>query len=202
MMVHIFSAHGPAQENTYFRQKEAELLDHLRSEKKLETERKRIEEAIGVTDQSILQDLWELGYTCDTVMLLPLVPLLQVAWADGELSCRETERIRELAHVRGLMEGTPAFDLLERWLSRKPTDEFFLKTLGVIRNLLSVLCPEELNVVKQDLISCCTYIAQGSGAILGLGNTIGAVEQKLLADIAIELEQKNHAAAREIVRQL
>jgi hypothetical protein len=51
-------------------------------------------------------------------------------------------------------------------------------------------------------MSCCTYIAQGSGAILGLGNTIGSVEQKLLADIATVLEQENPALAKEIVQQL
>jgi hypothetical protein len=72
----------------------------------------------------------------------------------------------------------------------------------VIRNLLSVLGPEELDAVKQDLISCCTYIAQGSGAILGLGNTIGSSEQKLLADIATALEQENPALAKKIVQQL
>jgi hypothetical protein len=135
-------------------------------------------------------------------MLLPLVPLVQVAWADGELSFRESKRIRELANIRGLAEGTPAFDLLERWLSRGPSDEFFLRTLSGIRNLLSVLRLEKLDAVKQDLISCCPYIAQGSGAILGLGKTIGSAEQKLLADIATALEQENPVLAREIVRQL
>jgi hypothetical protein len=135
-------------------------------------------------------------------MLLPLVPLVQVAWADGELTWREGERIRELAHVRGLGEGTPAFDLLETWLNHRPSDEFFLKTLCVIRNLLSALHLDELQTVKQDLISCCTYIARGSGAILGLGDEIGGAEQKLLADIANALEQGHQEATRAIVRQL
>jgi hypothetical protein len=53
----IFSALGPAQENAYFHQKEAELFDHLRREKELEAERQRIAEEIGMADQSILQDL-------------------------------------------------------------------------------------------------------------------------------------------------
>ncbi len=202
MMNHIFSPWGPAQETAYFRRKEAELLDHLRLERELEAERQRIAEAIGAADQSVLQTLQELGYTRDTVTLLPLVPLVQVAWADGELSLRESERIRELALIRGLGEGTPAFDLLETWLRHRPSDEFFLRTLRVIRNLLSVLRPEELGTVKQDLISCCTHIAKGSGAILGLGNEIGSIERKLLEDIAMALEQENPVAAREIVSQL
>jgi len=202
MMNHIFSPLGPVQEIAFFHQKEAELLDHLRLERELEAGRQRIAEAIGATDQSILQTLQELGYTRDTVTLLPLVPLVQVAWADGELSLRESERIRELAHIRGLGKGTPAFDLLETWLCHRPSDEFFLRTLRVIRNLLSVLRPEELRAVKQDLISCCTYIAQGSGAILGLGHEIGSAERKLLEDIAMALEQENLVAAKEIVRQL
>lgn len=200
-MKHIF-AKGTAGEELYFHQKEAELFERLRHGFELEAERQRIGDAIGVADQSILRNLQDLGYTRDTIMLLPLVPLVQVAWADGELTLRESERIRELAHIRGLGEGTPAFDLLEAWLRRRPSDEFFLKTLRVIRNLLSALHQDELETVKQDLISCCTYIARGSGAILSLGNRIGCAEQKLLADIAAALEQENQEAARTIVRQL
>ena len=201
-MKHTLYSKGKTRENAYFHEKDAELIERLRRGFELEAERQRLGEAIGVADQSILRNLQDLGYTRDTIMLLPLVPLVQVAWVDGELASRESERIRELVHIRGLGEGTPAFDLLESWLRRRPSDEFFLKTLCVIRNLLSALHEDELQTIKQDLISCCTYIARGSGAILGLGNEIGSAEQQLLAEIANALELENREAARAIVRQL
>jgi hypothetical protein len=145
----------------------------------LRLEGRKIGEAIGVADQGILQSLRDLGYTRDTVVLLSLVPLVQVAWANGEVSSREPKRIRELAHMRGIGEGTPAFDLLESCLS----DEVFLKTLRVIGRLLNALRPDERNAVKQEFISSCSYVTQGSGAVLGLGNAIGFSERRLLEEM-------------------
>lgn len=95
-MKHVFSALGPAQENLYFRLKEAELLDHLRREAGLAAGLQRIGGAAGAADQDLLHGLLDLGYTSDTVVLLPLVPLVQIAWANREVSSRELERIREL----------------------------------------------------------------------------------------------------------
>jgi hypothetical protein len=201
-MKHIFSALGPAQENLYFRQKEAELLNHLRREAGLAAGLQRIGGAAGAADQDLLHGLLDLGYTSDTVVLLPLVPLVQIAWANREVSSRESERIRELAHTRGIDEGSPAFDLLESWLSRGFSDEFFRKTLRVIGRLLNALRPDERNAVKQEFISSCSYVAQGSGAILGLGNAIGFPERKLLEEIAGTFEQESKKSADEIARRM
>jgi hypothetical protein len=41
-------------------------------------------ERTGVVDQEILKDLETLGYTPETVMLLYLVRLLEVAWGGGQ----------------------------------------------------------------------------------------------------------------------
>ena len=203
MMNHIFGPLGPAQEDAYFRNKEAELLARRRRQAELEAEVRRIGESIGAVDQRVFQTLQELGYTRDTVALLPLVPVVQIAWANGEVSSREAKRIRELALLRGLGEGTPAFKLLESWLLRRPSDEFFLKTLRVIRCLLSARQPEDLSAAKQDLISCCTYIAQGSGAFLGLGDAIGVPERKALGEIATGIEaEKEAATGQSVQRQL
>jgi hypothetical protein len=149
MMNHIFAPLGPAQEDAYFRNKEAELLDRRRRQAELEAEVRRIGESIGAVDQRVLQGLLDLGYTRDTVVLLPLVPVVQIAWANGEVSSREAKRIRELALLRGLGEGTPAFKLLASWLVRKPSEEFLLESLRVIRCLLSARRPEDLSAARR-----------------------------------------------------
>ena len=40
----------------------------------------------GLSDPELLRDLNELGFTPETVTLLPLVPIVQVAWAEGGVS--------------------------------------------------------------------------------------------------------------------
>ena len=54
-----------------------------------EAGRRNLAERTGVADDEVLRDLEALGYTSDTVMLLHLAPLVQVAWAEGGVSERE-----------------------------------------------------------------------------------------------------------------
>jgi hypothetical protein len=89
-------------EETYFRKKEQELIEKIRR-------RRELKEATGAAEEEILNDLQALGYTRETVeRLLHLMPLVQVAWAEGFVTKRERERIFEVAGLRGVAEGTPA----------------------------------------------------------------------------------------------
>src|SRR5262249_47638727 len=65
--------------------------------------------ATGISDDEILKELHDLGYTQETVILAHLVPLLQVAWIDGSVSGPERAGILEAARLRGVEENTPAY---------------------------------------------------------------------------------------------
>jgi hypothetical protein len=99
-------------EEEYFQKKEKELLEKLRRRMQAEAERGQIAEALGVQDTEILGDLQALGYTRETVALLHLVPLIQVAWADGDVTLRERDLILELAGSRGIAEDSIAYQQL------------------------------------------------------------------------------------------
>ena len=59
--------------------------------------------------------------------LLPFVPPIQVAWAEGDVSTQERKLIVDLARSRGILEGTPADLELARWLATRPSDAMFVK---------------------------------------------------------------------------
>ena len=189
MLKHLFVPRGAAQENAYFLHRQTELIEHLREKARLRGERQSLGEAIGITDEVLLQDLQQLGYSHDTVCLLPLAPILQLVWANGEVSERETSRVREIALTRGIRPDTPAFRMLESWLSVCPSNVFFLRSLELIRKLLRHLNTDDSKTARQDLLSSYVYITEGSGAILGLGKQIGAAEEKVLAEIAAAMEE-------------
>jgi hypothetical protein len=181
------------QEEEYFQRKEQELIAKLRQRGQVDATRKSLGERAGVADQEILDDLEALGYTPETVMLLHLVPLLQMAWAEGGVSDRERALIVQAARARGIDEGSPADLQLSEWLSARPSGDQFDRSLRVIGAILQTRPPEERAVSQRDLLAYCSSIASASGGILGFGK-VSAEEERLLARISQELERGTRPA--------
>jgi hypothetical protein len=186
-------------EEEYFHKKEKELLEKQRLRMQAEAERERMADALGVHDTEILSDLQSLGYTRDTVALLHLVPLIQVAWADGEVAERELDLILGLAKARGLEEGGAAYRQLTDWLTQSPSEEFFQDTLRIVAKLFEALPPEQKAASKRDLVSYSADIASISGGILGLGRKVSREEREVIERIAAELEKAHQAAAKRLI---
>lgn len=184
-----------ALEEEYFRKKEQELIEKLRRRGEEAAKRRQLGERVGVADEEILKDLQALGYTPETVMLLHLVPLVQVAWAEGDVSDRERDLIVEAARSRGIEQGSAADRQLADWLTTRPGDDIFQATLRAIGAMLEARPSEEREAGQRDLLAYCTAIASASGGILGFGK-VSDQEQQLLARISQELERHHGEAAR------
>jgi hypothetical protein len=195
----IFAEREKALEDEFFYKKEKELIEKMRQRAESEAERKQMAEVTGVSDDAILQDLLEMGYNHETVKLLYLVPLLQVAWIDN-ITKREQELIYEVARLRGIELGSAAYQQLTQWLNRKPSEAFFQNTLRVVQAMLHALPSEKQQTIAYDLVSYCTQVAEVSGGLLGLGS-ISSDEQSLLKRIADELEQSRGDAAKELFKK-
>ena len=188
-----FSDRGRALEEEYFRKREQELIDKLRKRAAAEAELHRLGEQAGVADEEILQDLQDLGYTPETVMLLHLVPLVQVAWADGRVSERERALIVEAARARGVESDSPADQQLAQWLASRPPEVLFERNLRAIRALLEARPAAEREASERELLSLSTAIASASGGLLGIG-AVSAEERALLARLSSELERAHGPA--------
>jgi hypothetical protein len=190
----LFAERGRSLEEEYFRKREQELIEKMRQHADADAARRRLGEQAGVADEEILQDLQALGYTAETVTLLHLVPLVQMAWAEGDVSDRERDLIKEAARARGIAAGSPADQQLSHWLTRRPADDFFEKTLRAIGAVLQAQPAETRAASQKDLLSYCTAIASASGGILGF-RTVSDEERQLLSRISQEFE-KAHGPGR------
>ncbi len=139
-------------EEEYFHRKEKELIEKMRRHAEQESTRRRLGERAGVASEDILNDLQELGYTPETVMLLHLAPLIQTAWAEGGITPRERELIIKAARSRGIDAGTAADAQLATLLTERPSPEFFEKTLRAIGAILQAQSPEVREKTAQDLV--------------------------------------------------
>jgi len=175
-------------EEEYFRKHEQELIEKMRRRAEEEAERRRLGEQAGVADEEILKDLQALGYTPETVMLLHLVPLVHMAWAEGNVSNRERTLIIEAARSRGVDAGTAADQQLATWLTQRPSGDFFDRTLRVIGAMLQARPLQEREASQRDLLSYCSAIASASGGILGF-RIVSDEERQVLARISQELER-------------
>lgn len=190
------------QEESYFAREERELIEKLRQKAELAAEHKEIAEAAGIADEKLIAELVEFGFKRETISLLHLVPLMELAWASGSVSSRERAAIVEAARSRGVVEGTMADAQLTAWLDVRPTDEFFASATRAIRGFLTALSAEDWQAGITDIVACCTSVAQLSGGILGLGTKVCDNEKAVLARVAAELERGHKEEAEAFERKL
>jgi len=179
------------KEAEYFHELDVELIQKMRRRADHEERVRRMAETCQINDPSLLEDLERLGYSPTTVSLLCLVPLVQVAWADGRVTHAERNQVLAIAHLHGVQEDTPAHQQLEAWLDYPPHEEFFQGTLCAIRAALELLPQDERRTRQDALIEGCTDVA---AATWHLGK-IGAAERKLLEEIQKQLEPHQHLTA-------
>lgn len=195
-----FKERERALEDEYFLRKEKELIEKMRQRTAAETARQEMAAATGIADDAILTDLQELGFTRETVGLLHLVPLVQVAWADGAVQHNEREQITKIARLRGIAEGSQSDTELDAMLKTRPSEEFFERAMRVVRAMLKTLPAVEEEDSRRDLVAYCINIASASGGILGIGNKVSDAEKAAITSIARELETRRESAVKAVLQ--
>ena len=176
---------GKSLEDDYFRKKDKELVEKLQRTAEAERAKTDMGRAVGITDPAVLQELLDRGFTPQTVSLLPIVPILQTAWAEGGITPAERNLIVRFARSRGIEEGSEADRQLASWMTARPSEAVFSHAGRLIRVMLDSGAAAGLNA--DDLVKYCESIASASGGVLGIGK-ISSEERELLAGIAADLK--------------
>jgi len=184
----IFTERGRSLEEEYFRRKDKELIEKMRKAAAAEEARAEMGKRTGLADPELLKELDALGFTPETVILLPLVPILQVAWAEGGVSDAERHLIVKLARARGISEGSGADAQLMEWLERRPSDRVFADATRLIRAMLDAPGHPGISVTADDLVKQAEAIASASGGMLGIIGRVSAEEREILKTLAARLQ--------------
>src|ERR1700752_1689964 len=97
-----------ASEDDYFRKKDRELIEKMRAAAAADRTKSELSAKTGLSDPALLGELGALGFPPDTIGVLPLVPVVQMAWAEGGITAAERALLVKLARERGIVEGSPA----------------------------------------------------------------------------------------------
>jgi len=188
-------------EEEYFGRKNQELIEKLRERRAREADRQKMAEMMGVDDQEVLEALQDLGYTSETIPLLHIVPLVEVAWNEGGVADRERGMIFEIAEARGVRPGGVAHEMLTHWLENRPSERFFENSLRAIRVIFDLLPEEQRITGRRDLITYCSQIASAvASGIFGPGG-INDEERDLIGRIATEIGQGRDETVRRVIKR-
>ena len=99
--------------------------------------------------------------------LRKVVPLIEVAWADGRITRRERQMIFDTLVEMNIPESEENLLTLAEWLELRPDDSFCAEALHDIRNDIAAAGPDVGTEQKYDIISRCTLVAEASGGEIG-----------------------------------
>lgn len=178
-----------ASEDDYFRKKDRELIEKMRAAAAADHMKSELSTKTGLSDPALLEELDALGFTPDTISVLPLVPIVEMAWAEGGITPAERTLLIKFARERGITEGSPADRQLSDWMARQPSTDVFARATRLIRAMLDTGSPVGGKLTADDLIKYSESIAHASGGILGIGK-ISPEERATLAKIVDALKSR------------
>lgn len=142
-----------------------------------------------MTDAELQTALERLGVEPADPRAVLLLPLVEVAWADGAVQEPERLRILEIARGYGVIGGRSE-DTVRRWLTARPTPE--VSALG--REVVLALSHRHRGPaadwsgdVLDSVLSQCADVARAAGGLFGLAFATSAEESRALREIGVAL---------------
>jgi hypothetical protein len=171
--------------DSFFQERDQKLLQKLRDRLKAEAEKETLSAASGITDEAVLDQLISLGIGPETLAALSLVPLAEVAWADGAIHAKERSAILLAAEEAGLDKGTEGHQLLEAWLEQQPDQNLLAAWRSYVSAISKTLDSEAKKRLKDALVGRARSVAEAAGGFLssGLGKKVSSAEQAMLAEL-------------------
>ena len=179
---------GSKLEDAFFLKEDQKLIEKYKQLKQMEETKQKLSELSGVKDEAILNKMIELNIRPETLVSLLMVPLVEVAWADGEVDEKEKQAILSAAEKKGITKGGIELDVLERWLAHKPDAKLLETWIHYTRALCERMQPVGRVALKEDLLGRARGIAEAAGGFLGLGNKISDAEESMLRQLETAFE--------------
>jgi hypothetical protein len=171
-----------ALEESFFAKESERLLAKLRQEAARQKKREVLAEALKLDDDEVLDHLVGLDLSPEAVVAFSLVPLVEVAWADGQIQPKEREAILRAAEERGVTPGSVNRELLENWLRKRPDPGLLDVWRHYCKGLLKALDPDERALMRERVIGNARRVAESAGGFLGLGS-ISEAEKSVLEEL-------------------
>ena len=166
-------------EDSFFAQRDRQLMEKLKKRVKEEA----LSDACGIKNHAILEGLVNANISPETITALTLVPLIAVAWADGEIAAAERDAILSATESAGIEPESVCRQLLDAWLTEPPGPELVEAWKGYVQALGTSASAAALETLRNDVLDHAEQIAHAAGGVLGVGS-ISKSEKAVINDLA------------------
>ncbi|MBF0388141.1 MAG: hypothetical protein HQL20_09875 [Candidatus Omnitrophica bacterium] len=170
---------GLSLEEAFFRKRDAELIEQHRRLENIKKTREALGEISGIRNPKVLDKLIELEVSPQILSSIAVVPLIEVAWADGAIDVAERAAVLAGAAGNGIAPGSADYALLENWLQHRPPAKLLDAWMHYISGLCEIMSKEECQAFRKELIDRARRVASASGGVMGLVR-ISLAEQDVL----------------------
>jgi hypothetical protein len=187
-------------EEAYFRNKDAELVEKLRRVFQAKVDREELSRRAGITNKDVLDRLMTVQVRGEMLTAFKLLPLVEIAWADGACDKREADAVVAAAIEHGISPDSLALQRVKDWLERGPNPDARKAWYMYAQELRNVLSPDELKTFREDLVQAAQRIAELSGGILMTFFTVSRGENTVLTKMTDALSN-NHDSSDALCTQ-
>ena len=176
--------HGRQLDDAFFGGKAAAERARLTLQAEDRAARDLIAEATGITDTDLLAELAGLGIRVETLSALTLIPLVEVAWADGVLDDAERHAVLAGAVSTGIEPGSGSHRLLEIWTQDRPSPLMEKAWSQFVGALVQKLDGDEVPRLQENILRRAYDVAAATGDLLGHGSNVSDEEEETLEKLA------------------
>ena len=180
---HDLTDRGRSLERAFFRGEGESVRRRLALQREQDEACESLAAASGISDSELLGRLAALGIRAETLAALTLIPLVEVAWADGQMDPRERDAVLRGAESSGLPKGSPSYGLLQIWTLDRPAPDLARSWREFIAALCAELAAEQRRHLAEKIVGRARAVAEAAGGILGVGPRVSAEEAAVLAEL-------------------
>jgi len=166
-------------EDMFFYEQDRRIIEQRKKLQKMNETKECLAKVSGIHDDAVLEKLVALDIRPETLATLIGIPLIEIAWADGEMDEKERKKLFEYAEKSGLRNKGLDPKIMSEWLKKKPDPALLKAWTQYMRTLCKQLSGAERKAFQEELMADALSIAQAAGGILGYAK-ISAPERAML----------------------
>ena len=170
-----------AEEAFFAKQNEA-LRVQLKQVDTSDADPQVLRKASGITDTGVLDTLVGLNVGPEGAAALSLIPLVTVAWADGELDWKERDALLAAAEQAGLDRDGAGFQTFKTWLDEEPGPALLERWKDFATALAADMAPVARAAFREEILGKARTVAAAAGGFLGIGR-VSTAEEAVLRDL-------------------
>ncbi|MBF0206746.1 MAG: TerB family tellurite resistance protein [Oligoflexia bacterium] len=171
-------------EDAFFLKEDQILIDKMKQMEKMKKTKEEYTKVSGITNDTVLQKFIELDLEVNLVASMALVPLIEVAWADGKITTEERVVILSCIEKLGVDNKGIELSLIERWLTHRPEPKLLDAWFSYVHGVNERMSPEERKVFEEVLMHDVTRVANASvgkwSFNFGLGKKFSKREKRVI----------------------